>query len=90
MRLASLLWYHLQAAGFVKSTNAIPACYVYGQRSTDRWMATTAGETYPSIELPNTPIRPLDEVAAFHALIEDLALLRDIRIDPNTHLSRRH
>ncbi len=38
----------------------------------------------PHIPLPHIPVFPFEEIAVFHALIEQMGLLSDIGINPDT------
>lgn len=80
-------WYHSHAFGFVKSTNAIPACYIrVGRQNKSHDRRSKEYRTYPCIPLPNGSIFFLDKVPAEDILIEDTALLGNIRVNPHANL----
>lgn len=55
-----------------------------GKMSTKGFLARK--KTCPIVELPNTPVSLLHKVTTLNAFVEELTLLSDVRIDPDTNL----
>jgi hypothetical protein len=75
-------WYHLQASGLVKSTKAIPACYLLSVDS----VQASSFKSYPKIILPDASVASFHEIVFVGTFVKKITLLRDVWVDPNAYL----